>query len=1311
MHERPPWLARVRNSGGGTAGTAVAVDGEHVVTCAHLAEPRQGGAALLLEPGREVVLEFPFLGSTATATVVDGGWFPEMPDGTGDFAVLRMADPPPGLAPAPLRRLPGPVGSAVELRGFPDDSALARTAKGRLSNPPRPEWIQIDPDGEGWSVAKGFSGGPVWDVGQQAVIGLTVAKDANRVGHMLAMHYLCELWPPLTEQLAAIPPAAEEDLSHWWPRARGLSGTHEQGWLFRGRRKALTEIVDWLRDGRRHSVLVVTGTPGVGKSATLGRIVTTSHQPWAAMLPEDDTAVRAEPGSVDCAVHANGKTALEVANEILARRGGGPVERPEDFAGAMARALAGGERFNVVLDALDEAADAKEARAIASRVLRPLSELPNTSVVVGGRRVDGSGDLLAHFGNSLHRLDLDSPEYFEFQDLTDYAEAALRQASGEQRRNPYGDPGTAGPVARRIAELAEGNFLVAGLVARSHGRYDEEPVAPEALAFSSDVSVVFWDYLERLEPFDDVPAEELLTALAFADAPGFTAELWSAALRSLEGTEVSPMRLARFAKSGAANFLIETGAADGRSFRIFHQALVDACLGRRARTEEDRAESEALLTKDFIAIGRAEGWEQAPPYLWRSLIGHAARGDAVGALLDELDFLVVADPERMLPMLGRAGSGEAALRASIYRASSGHLAIATLHERRALLAYNAARFGADQLAADLARPAKSPGLEWRPLWATGSGIDSRLQLTIQVAPTGSDAITCAVVDDVPVVAVGVGDAIKVWNLVTGSPQAEVPSTSETWVTALAGGTLNGAPIAVIGHEDGAIRVADLATGRVLSRTEGPGGTSIRCLAWATVDGREVAVSGDDIGSVKFTDLRTGAYYGDRSPSHIGSVNAVACTEIDGRPLAVSGGEDGSIRIWDLTTAQQSGELRLVPPVKFLSVSAIDCAVLDGRPVAVAGDLSGLLQVWDLQTREPLGAPFGDEGQIIRALACRELQGVPAVVTADRGGMIRVWSLRDRREHGEGFRAANTSLGSLACTALGGRQVAITAGIGEMVRVWDLLEHEQQGESTIGHDSEVSSMTTAMAAGASVVLSSSRNDGITLRKAATGATVRRISGKRSIFTLKDIAGAVVDGEWTVAAVQQSDVIRIWQVGTGEQLRPILIEVEWPQAIASVSMEGRAAAVIGGDDGVLRLRDLHTGDPLGSVDTGNEGGISAMDSLTIEGDPHAVLLVYGGELETWNLRTGERRHRLEFGFKGWISNGLACAELDGELFAAVGYNREATVVDLSTGAVKSVIPFPEPVQTVAFTEEGHLAVGSGRDVSVFARTTRRRKHAAS
>lgn len=68
-----------------------------------------------------------------------------------------------------------------------------------------------------------------------------------------------------------------EATRHWLPRARGVSIDSERGYRFRGRTAALHVITTWLdREHTDRRVLVVTGAPGAGKSAVLGRIVTAS---------------------------------------------------------------------------------------------------------------------------------------------------------------------------------------------------------------------------------------------------------------------------------------------------------------------------------------------------------------------------------------------------------------------------------------------------------------------------------------------------------------------------------------------------------------------------------------------------------------------------------------------------------------------------------------------------------------------------------------------------------------------------------------------------------------------------------------------------------------------------------------------------------------------------------------------------------------------------------------------------------------------------------------------------------------------------
>ena len=75
-------------------------------------------------------------------------------------------------------------------------------------------------------------------------------------------------------------------------------------------------------------------------------------------------------------MHAKGLTALEAARQIAKAASATLPERIEDFAPALRDALIerSGGGFNVVIDALDEAASPSEARLMVSKVITPLAE-------------------------------------------------------------------------------------------------------------------------------------------------------------------------------------------------------------------------------------------------------------------------------------------------------------------------------------------------------------------------------------------------------------------------------------------------------------------------------------------------------------------------------------------------------------------------------------------------------------------------------------------------------------------------------------------------------------------------------------------------------------------------------------------------------------------------------------------------------------------------------------------------------------------------------------------------------------------------
>jgi hypothetical protein len=549
-----------------------------------------------------------------------------------DVAVLVLDEHVPfGVSAAALRR-PRPselVGSQWWAFGFPNFDPVGDSAQGLVKGSLGSGCIRLEVAGRD-TVVGGFSGTGVWSSDYAAVVGIITRANGQGDARAITLYQADRCLPAGSLELSMEPTieaagesrwmeaagwtlARDPEASrHWRPRARGVAIDSEQGYRFRGRTVALELITDWLtRPTPDRRVLVVTGSPGVGKSAVLGRVVTTADAGSRALLPADDTAVRARIGSVACAVHASGKDSLEVAAEI-ARAGSARLpDRAEDMAPALRHALSesGRRRFNVVIDALDEAASPSDARSIIHKIVLPLAETCadiGVQVIVGSRGHDDDGHLLGSFGEALTVIDLDDSLYFAEADLAAYAKANLQLSGDERQESPYRDDAVASVLAARIAKLADRNFLIGGLVARAHGLHDQHAADPKRLSFTATVESALNAFLARISPASQVAPKAALIALALAEAPGWPIEMWRLAIEAMSGEQITVQQLSQFARSTAANFLIESGA-DGTVFRLFHQALNDALLHGRSRIVPAQEDQRAVYARSLTTADGGHG--------------------------------------------------------------------------------------------------------------------------------------------------------------------------------------------------------------------------------------------------------------------------------------------------------------------------------------------------------------------------------------------------------------------------------------------------------------------------------------------------------------------------------------------------------------------------------------------------------------------------------------------------------------------------------------------------------------------------------
>lgn len=397
--------AEILDPEGKRLGFGVLVDRRRMLTAAHAVRTPGGGVL-----GR-VSVRFGTDLLTGCEPGVLEGW---------DVAVLRLPEavalelPVPVAVAAPERRLP----ERVKLFGFP---VADRFGKGmwrsfRAGGPVGEEW-QLDWEGPAGSF-KGQSGGPVVDVDTGELVGiLTAGSQAGAFDRFLPVRSIVGVVKDLPVRWVF---AGEQARSHAERRSRGRLGMDvRRGDLFTGRGAALAAIAGWLDSG--HEVgrpLVVSGDPGSGKSAVLGR---------AALAAE------ASGGRAGLVFHAHSATYGKFQDAI---RDAVDLDVGEDPLDALSDRVPD-RGLCVMVDALDEAATSREAEQIAA-ALRSMAQIPGVAVVVATRRGTG-GRLLARLrgpdSGSDTMVDLDSDKYADPEALAAFAFRLLAQ-EGVERPGP-----------------------------------------------------------------------------------------------------------------------------------------------------------------------------------------------------------------------------------------------------------------------------------------------------------------------------------------------------------------------------------------------------------------------------------------------------------------------------------------------------------------------------------------------------------------------------------------------------------------------------------------------------------------------------------------------------------------------------------------------------------------------------------------------------------------------------------------------------------------------------------------------------------
>jgi hypothetical protein len=336
-------------------GAGIMLDGEYVLTCAHVVVA--GAANLSSQSADGILIHFDGRDDLEPqdAEVVPSQVVIEDPETRrGDVALLRLANPVPDQPRIHLRRAWW-KDERVRVVGYPTGIDYGIWAKAQIAGlaSKRSQLVQLNVT-EGPQVERGFSGTAVIDDGTEDVIGMIRERD-TRSG-------ACWMIPvsAIIDNLALVARYVNSATD------RGFRSTDEQLAWDPVRGALLGQFGEWLGSDGPGGLCVVTGGAGSAREALLSRLATgPGHQGDAS------TSHRA----VDVAVHAAGKTAEEVARQLVTGLGGG-----SDAGADVARLVADlGPAVSIIVDAVDAAAQPAELVAellgLVARCPRPAVRL------------------------------------------------------------------------------------------------------------------------------------------------------------------------------------------------------------------------------------------------------------------------------------------------------------------------------------------------------------------------------------------------------------------------------------------------------------------------------------------------------------------------------------------------------------------------------------------------------------------------------------------------------------------------------------------------------------------------------------------------------------------------------------------------------------------------------------------------------------------------------------------------------------------------------------------------------------------------
>jgi WD40 repeat protein len=504
------------------------------------------------------------------------------------------------------------------------------------------------------------------------------------------------------------------------------------------------------------------------------------------------------------------------------------------------------------------------------------------------------------------------------------------------------------------------------------------------------------------------------------------------------------------------------------------------------------------------------------------------------------------------------------------------------------------------------------------------------------------------------------NTLKLWNIESGecARTFEGHSNSVDSVAVLPNGKE-----AISGSADSTLKLWNIESGECVRTFEGH---SDWVTSVAVLPNRKEAISGSYDKTLKLWNIESGECVR-TFEGHSSSVTSVAV--LPNSKEAISGSRDKTLKLWNI----ESGEC--VRTFEEHSRRVTSVAVLPNGKEAISGSRDKTLKLWSIESGECVRT-FEGHSSFVTLVAV--LPNGKEVISGSYDKTLKLWSI----ESGECVRTfeGHSSFVTLVAVLPNGKEV-ISGSYDKTLKLWN-IESGECVRTFEGHS--ISVFSVAVHPNGNEAISGSRDKTLKLWNIESGECIRTVKGHSEWVT----SVAVLRNGKEVISGSDDNTLKLWNIKRGECARTFEGHLSFVTSVA-VLPNGKEA-ISGSRDKTLKLWNLESGECVKTF----EGHSNTVTSVVVlPNGKEAVSGSYDNTLKLWNLESGECVRTFE-GHSKWITSVAVLPS--GKEAISGACDKTLKLWNLESGdCIRTFDGHSDYVNSVAVNPDGMRAISGSRD----------------